>query len=625
MQVFVHAALLAISLLMLHVLPRASWKPLGPQDPVLHILGLLAITIGLPFFLLSSTSPLLQAWYTQGRRGAVPYRFYALSNAGSMLALLSYPVLVEPNFSVTHQAYAWSFAFAAVAILCGALAFSVRSGARLGAADAIAPKPDRETQLLWIALAACGSALLLAITNHISQNIAAVPFLWVIPLSLYLLSFILCFDRHTWYRRGLFLRLLGVALGGMTYALSPSYTGLPWSVLILLYCSGLFLCCMFCHGELARVKPHPAHLTSFYLMCSLGGAIGAAFVALVAPRVFSGYYELHIALGSCAILVLIVLRRDPLGGFYKARLQPVWLVLVGLAVTVVASLFVTAREQSRDTRVMARNFYGELRVFDEVASNVVLVQGSTARPLDEDSRYRKLMNGTIDHGLQFLAPSRGREPTTYYGPSSGVGIALKAAGVRGALRVGVIGLGAGTLAAYGRPGDRYTFYEINPLVVRIANQEFSFLRDSPAAIQVVLGDARLSLEQEPPNGFDVLVVDAFSGDSIPVHLLTREAFGLYFRHLKPDGVLAVHVSNQYLNLRPVVEGGATEFDREAVVLNHGKGDNRSGIYPSSWVLAGERQGFQGQGEIEKAGTIHPIGHNEQLWTDDYSSLFRVLK
>ena len=322
----IHVALLAVSFLALPILPKSYFKPAGPDAPTWHILVLLAVTEGLPYLALSSTSPLLQAWYTRARAGATPYRFYALSNAGSMLALLSYPVLVEPMFATTHQAAGWSFAYVAVALLCGALALSPRNEdatAVIGPAPAEASaRPSWETQALWVALAACASALLLAVTNHISQNIASVPFLWVIPLSLYLFSFILCFDSTIWYRRDFFLRMLGIALGGMAYALDPSFAILPMKVLIPVYCAGLWICCMFCHGELARLKPRPSHLTSFYLMISLGGAIGAVFVAFIAPNVFSGYYELQCAIGLCAILVLVVQYRDPSGVFDKKRWQP---------------------------------------------------------------------------------------------------------------------------------------------------------------------------------------------------------------------------------------------------------------------------------------------------------------
>ena len=623
----IHAVLLAASLLTLPILPRQSWRPAGPDHPAWHILALLTLTIGLPFFLLSATSPLLQAWYGRRRANYGVYRFYALSNAGSMLALLSYPVLIEPFLTSSHQAKVWSAGYACVVILCAALALAPKSesAAAEKISDGDGKAPNWRVMTLWAALAACGSALLLAVTNHITQNIAAVPLLWVIPLSLYLLSFILCFEGRAWYHRGIFLRLLGLALAAMTFALSPSAEWLSLRMMIALYCAALFVCCMFCHGELARLKPAPARLTSFYLMAALGGAVGAAFVALLAPAIFSGYYELHVSMAACAILVLIVNYRDSESRFYRGRWQPSWLVLVGLVAVLLVSLIVTAKNHSAQTRLIARNFYGELRIYDEVAANVVVFRPGQSSPSGEDMRYRKLMNGTIDHGLQFLAPDKRREPTSYFGVKSGVGIALEAAEAqRSDLRVGVIGLGAGTLAAYGRAGDSYTFYEINSLVVKVANEEFSFLKDSPAKINVALGDARLSLEREPPQNFDFLAVDAFSGDSIPVHLLTREAFELFFRHLRPDGVLAVHISNKYLNLRPVVEGAAVQLGKEAVLVHHEFALGQ-GIYPSTWILIGSRNGFLGRKEIESAGTILKGSREDIVWTDDYSSIMSILR
>jgi SAM-dependent methyltransferase len=637
----VHAALLLASLLALRIVPREGWKPTGPGHPALRILLLLCATVGLPFFLLSTTSPLLQAWYARMGSEARPYRFYALSNAGSMLALVSYPILIEPWISTSHQVFAWCACYAAAALLCAGIALRVRANdpsgdARASGLPASTVKPASKPalaqarlamrlRLLWLALAACSSMLLLAVTNHITQNIASVPFLWILPLSLYLLSFILCFDARGWYRRGLFLRLLGIAIGGMAYALAPSFAGLPWKVMIALFCAGFFVCCMFCHGELERLKPAPEHLTAFYLMVALGGAIGAAFVALVAPQIFSGYYELHVGLGMCALLVLAVHFRDPDSRFYGQRWNAAWLVLVGLVLAILVSLFVTAREQASGTRLMTRNFYGVLRVIDARLPNVPLPHADDVQAGNQDPRFRKLMNGTIDHGLQFLNPARRREPTTYYGLNSGIGVALRAAGKERALRVGAIGLGIGTVATYGRAGDSYAFYEINPLVVKVAQRQFMFLRDSPAKIDMILGDARLSLEREEPQNFDVLIVDAFSGDSIPVHLLTREAFQLYFRQLRPDGVLAVHVSNQYLNLEPVVAAAASRLGKEAVIINHEIGASQ-GVYPSRWILVGSWQGFLGRSEIERAGEILPANlPAADLWTDDYSSLWRVLK
>jgi len=624
-QAWLHVTLIAGSLLSLPILPKALWRPQTPYHPALQILVLLAATAGLPYFLLASTSPLLQAWYARNRPGAVPYRFYALSNIGSMLALVGYPIVVEPYVATSRQGVGWSWAYAAVAALCALVAFTPRTDQVISAAHDLppAPAPGWEVQGLWISLAACGSALLLAITHHITQNIAAVPLLWIIPLAFYLLSFILCFEGGTWYRRDFFLKLLGVALGSAAYALGPSFTGLPLKVSIPLFCCSLFIGCMFCHGELARLKPHPQYLTTFYLMVSLGGVLGATFVAVLAPLLYSGDYELQIVLGCCALLVLLVLHRDPTSTFYQARWQLPWLLVVAFAFAVIIRLGITAREESKDVRVMARNFYGVLRVVDQVAPNVVLVKAGPALPPPGDLRLSKLMNGTIDHGLQFLSPALRDRPTTYYGPDSGIGIALRAAGTATPLKVGVIGLGVGTIAAYGRPGDHYQFYEINPLVVRLANQEFTYLQDSPAKIETVLGDGRLSLQQEEPQGFNVLVVDAFSGDSIPVHLLTREAMALYFRHLTPDGVLALHVSNQYLNLSPVIAATAVGLGKEAVVVEN-KDDNARGIYRATWVLVGDRAGYHGQAEIRKAGTALSNPKHQAQWTDDFSSIFEVL-
>ena len=623
MQGRVHAALLIASLILLPVGAKGLGTAPAASHPAGQILGLLAIGAGLPYLLLSATSPLLQAWWAQSE-GSAPYRFYALSNVGSMLALLSYPVLIEPWLGLSHQALVWSWAYAAVAVGCAALGVFPARLDLAGREEEDAPAPTWQMQALWIALAACGSALLLGFTHQITQNIAAVPLLWVIPLALYLLTFILCFEGRNWYRRGIFLRLLGIALGSMAYGLSPGFNGLPLSVILPLFCGSLCVCCMFCHGELARLKPHPRYLTTFYLMIALGGALGAFFVAIVAPALFAGNYELRVALAGCVVLVLVVNHRDPASPFYRAQWQPAWLVMVGLAVTLIASLALTARQEMKGVRLMARNFYGVLRVVEQTAPSVVVdMPGGPPIP-EDDLRFEKLMNGAIDHGLEFTAPARRDYPTSYYGPLSGVGVTLKAAGAEGPLTVGVIGLGVGTLAAYGRAGDRYRFYEINPLVIRLANQEFGFLRDSKAKVDVIPGDGRLSLEREPPGTFDVLVVDAFSSDSIPVHLLTREAFALYFSRLKPRGVLAVHISNQYLNLAPVVRSAAVAWGKEGVAIKN-DADSARGVYRSTWLLVGDAQGFSGQTAIEAAGRLLGDTGRQVCWTDDYSALFKVLR
>jgi SAM-dependent methyltransferase len=621
----VHLTALAASLLVLPILPRDFWKPSGPEHPAGHILLLLTATIGLPYLVLCSTSPLLQAWYAQGRgTERQPYRLFALSNAGSMLALLGYPALVEPLSLRRHQAVGWSVAYAGVCLLCAVVALRAPCKAVINTHTAPVPEPGWTVQLLWVALAACASALLLAVTNHLTQNLAAIPFLWLLPLTLYLLSFILCFEGSRWYRRGLFVRLLAVALGAMTYALSPDFDNIGLKVLIPLYAAGLFVCCMFCHGELAQLKPHPARLTSFYLMISLGGAIGGLFVAFLAPQIFPGYFELPIALAACGVLALVVLRRTPGTVFYKAGWHPGWLLVVALALALVMSLAKTTWDRVAQTRVMVRNFYGCLRVIDYELSPEDLIEAGKEDALGEDWRCRKLMNGTIDHGVQLLALTRRRRPTAYYGVDSGIGRTLRALRAQGPLRVGIVGLGTGTIAAFARLGDYYTFYEINPLDIQLANAEFTFVRDSPARVDIVPGDARLSLEREPPQQFDVLALDAFSSDAIPIHLLTREAMALYFRQLKPGGVLAANISNKYLDLKPVFAGATEWLGKRAVVIDT-QSEKENAVYRAVWVLVSSRPDFFDVAEIRQLA--RPIEKLPGLkpWTDDYSNLLAVLK
>jgi hypothetical protein len=611
----IHIALLAVSLAALPAFQHFAWITRFESGPEARLLLMLASSVGIPYLLLSATSPLLQAWYARSNTAAAPYRLYALSNAGSLLALLSYPAVVEPFVSSTRQEIVWSAAYALFAGLCTLTAFNSKDLSK-PIESMLKSAPNRSERALWLALAACGSALLLAITNHISQNIAPVPLLWIVPLTLYLLTFILCFEGHGWYRRKFFLRLLAVALGSMSYALSTDFSNLPLRVQVPLFCGGLFVCCMVCHGELARLKPSPENLTNYYLMVSLGGALGALFVALLAPHLFSGFYELPITLGFCTILALLILYRDPESPLHGGIWSLPSLGIMALSLTILVGLFLDLRGQAAGTRTMVRNFYGVLRVRDQ---QIEINDDNSDQP-PRVIPYRRLINGTITHGWQFLSPALRDQPTTYYSRVSGAGIGLAAAGISGPLRVGAIGLGAGTIAAYGRPGDRFTFYEINPLVVRVANQEFTFLRDSAAQVNTVLGDARLSLQSDDPQAYDLLVVDAFSGDAIPIHLLTREAFALYFRHLKPDGLLLVHVSNKHLNLPPVVQAGALALGKDALLIDNGP-DKENGISSATWIVVGRGGVFDQLRSVGKPlrGT-RPIS-----WTDDYSSLLPILK
>jgi spermidine synthase len=604
-----HIAFLTLSLLLLPILPSSFWKSGDTANPALQIFGLLAATVGLPFVLLSATSPLLQAWYSQSRRGERPYRFYALSNAGSLLALLSYPALVEPHSTTRHQAIAWSYAYGLFVAACAWIAFRKRGALPAPQFSQIPQSPPWKRLLLWAALAADASALLLAVTNHISQDVAAVPLLWVVPLSLYLLSLIICFDSTHWYQRPFFLRFLAVALAGMAYALAPDFANAGPSLQIPLFCIGLFICCMVCHGELARIKPEPRHLTIFYLMIAAGGAFGGVFAGVIAPLIFHGFYELPIALAGCATITLICVTPPKIIATPPRRIS--FFGFATIASFVLAFLPYLTTPAIKTSRTM-RNFYGVVRV-QEVAA-------SANQPARRD-----LINGTIVHGIEILESERTNEPTTYYGAESGAAIALSEAHQRGSIHVGIIGLGAGTLAAYGQPGDRFTFFEINPLVLQVASSQFDFLRDSKAHIDMIPGDARISLEHLPSQDFDVLMADAFSGDAIPVHLLTRESFELYFRHLKPDGLLAIHISNKFLDLKPVVEAAAQSLGVESKAITN-DADQKNYVYTATWVLL-YRQGSPFDQHDGNDALPHWSRSNVVVrpWTDDYSSLLKVLR
>jgi SAM-dependent methyltransferase len=615
MQIVIHAGLLLVSgfLVLRTIYPPASMKPLPGADPTVGILALLAATVGLPYFLLSTTGPLLQAWYARQHHSKMPYRLYALSNAGSMFALLSYPWPVERYLTLHQQSLTWSVAYGAFMMLCGFTA--LRSGAEAAVAveaQAPAAKPAARQYALWLLLPACASLLLLAVTNHISQNVAAIPLLWVLPLALYLLSFILCFEGSGWYRRNPYLQLLAVALGGMAYGLTVDTTGnMPIWWMLLLFGLGLFTCCMVLHGELVRLKPHPQYLTHFYLTISAGGALGGVFVALIAPRIFRSFYEMPLGLVLCAMLVLFALMLDAEAAPWFKGWRSI-LPWAGTAATVAMAVYlgIQIREQAQDARVMVRNFYGALRVHD-------------SGPATDMMAVRTLTHGTINHGEEYLNIAKRRLPTTYYGPNTGVGIAIREKQKQGSIRVGVIGLGTGTIAAYGRLGDYYRYYEINPLVPPITKGQFYFVPMCAAKLEIAMGDARLTLEKEAPENFDVLAVDAFSSDAIPVHLLTKEAMQLYFRHLKADGILAVHVSNRYLDLQPVVAGEAQVLGKLARVVDTDDDDTQD-IFGATWVLVtSPATGFD---DVENKNSAEIQSKRKvRLWTDDYSNLFQILK
>ncbi len=617
-QAMLHVALIAASLALLPILPSPGWKPSEAGDPTGRILLLLTTTIGLPYVILSATSPLLQAWYVASKPGAVPYRLFALSNLGSLLALFSFPLLIEPLAATRTQAYGWSAIYVVFIVFCATLAWNaIRSVAVDVPGVALEPAldplaPGWRVQMLWIALAACGSALLLAITTHLSSDVAPIPLLWVVTLGIYLVSFIICFERENAYHRAIFLPLLVPALGAAAFALYYKYGGLSIKRSIPIFSFALFICCMACHGELARLKPDPKHLTSFYLMVALGGTLGGLFVAVGAPRLFHTYAELPIALVACPALVTVVLWISLGHGSRGFLLPGARVAMIAITLSLAAYLGYQKHRNDQFYQLSVRNYYGVLRVYEPV-------------PKVHQTRVRELLHGIINHGTQLTNPADRRTPTSYYGPKSGVSRAIRFFEQHAPVRVGVIGLGAGVTAAFGRRGDFFRFYEINPLDLSIANTWFTFLKDCPADHQVLLGDARLTLERQVSQQFDVLTVDAFNGDAIPVHLLTREAFQLYFRHLKPGGILAVHVSNRYLDLVPIVARNALDLGKTAIEVFDDEKD-KDYLTANDWILVSAGTELLTDARFRDSA-IQPAKSRPGLrpWTDDYSNLSQILK
>ncbi|MBV1882731.1 MAG: fused MFS/spermidine synthase [Pseudomonadales bacterium] len=656
-QASIHVCLIVVACTLLPITPDPMWKPQGEFSPTWHILSLLATHVGLPYFLLSATSPLVQVWYGQIYESRSPYRLYALSNLGSMLALLSYPFIVEPSLDTITQGHYWSVAFVIFSALVAYLTILI-----LKSSHALStPKPQRDKnhvfsttiqstpiqsttsspelrrhnlgrQFLWFILPACASVTLLAITNHLSQDVAVIPFLWIFTLSLYLLSFILCFDHPRWYNRNVFASativlsvFLGISSLEESLLFKPSFyyymPNLAWDIRLEvgIYTSLLFLICMLCHGELTRQKPSTSRLSYFYLLMSAGSAAGAAWVCLICPIIFSSYVELKIGIASSVIIATTVLVQQAYKILPPSSTSIRSVTVVGLImITALGTSMIAKRDLIKKTESIAktRNFYGVLSVHD-------LSKGSP-------HHYRRaLYHGRILHGMQVKVPGREQTPTQYYANNSGIGITMQHYSAVGSTtlaprRVGVIGLGTGSLAVYGRSQDTFRFYEINPQMVTFSKKYFSFLQSTPAEIEIVLGDGRLSLESEPPQKFDILVLDAFSGDSVPIHLLTVEAFELYLTHLREGGVIAVHVSNRHLDLSPVVAGLSKRSKLSAIEVYLPDTGKRLDT-TSTWMLVTRNEGFLNHKAVVAASLsgrkrfeVMPV------WSDKYSSLFDVL-
>ncbi len=616
-QGIIHLVLLAAALALLPITPNDSWKPRGDENPTLQILALLTGSIGLPYFVLSATGPLMQQWFSRAHPGKSPYRLYALSNVGSLLALVSYPFYFETHFTRKTQATFWGcglIAYGLFCVWCAMKLWRVKPGENTspGAASAdVTPSPTFAQKVLWLLLPACASVLLLATTNKLCQDVAVIPFLWVLPLALYLLSFIICFDNRRWYLRSVFALALIAATVGIYWALTKG-TDASIKKQVLVWSGALFVCCMLCHGELYRLRPDPRYLTGFYLLIAAGGAIGGAFVAIASPLLFTDYYELHWGLALCWALLAFVCWRDAfaIGAAYW-RFIVAGLLSLGTAGAAVA-LAKTCKSEA-DIVHRSRNFYGVLTVYEHDKD-------------DPDEHHFLLLHGRITHGLQFADPPKSRWPTTYYSDDSGISLAMRAlpAGNR---RLGVVGLGTGTTAAFGQRGDYLRIYEINPAIKRLASSPFTYLTRCTGTVDVVMGDARLSMEREPSQQFDLLALDAFSSDAIPVHLLTKEAFALYDQHMKTNGVIVVHISNHYLNLEPVVVNIAREFNYQLAIIDAGEDDEDAWwIYASTWILLSRNEELINRASIQQAKI--PVSSKSPkipLWTDDFASLFQILQ
>jgi len=616
-QVITHLSLLALAVLLLPITPGDQWKPADGSHAAGHILLLLLACLGLPYLVLAATGPLLQAWFSKANPGVSPYRLYALSNIGSLLALLAYPFVLEPQLARQTQAAWWSLGlviYAGLAAWCGVKVWRSSGDESVKSAiEDVEPTTPLLHKLLWFALPACGVMLLLAITNKLCQDIAVVPFLWVLPLGLYLLSFIISFDSPRWYHRAFWLPLLAVLLGLVLQNLYQAESHPDITPLATLYLGTMFVACMVCHGEVFRLRPGAKRLTGYYLSISAGGAVGGLFVALVAPFVFPDYFELHLALWLTAALVIIVLRQDPTLPFRQGNARWAWaLPFVALA-ALGYGLADVASTSLRGSLSVTRGFYGVLKVNDNDTGNA-------------DLHHLTLQHGATIHGLQYVDPEKRTFPSSYYTSTSGIGRLLRTHKPGGGRKVGAIGLGCGTLATWGNPGDTFRFYEINDDVARLATSTFTYLKDSKAKTELVMGDARLSMEREPDQQYDVIVLDAFSSDAIPVHLLTLEAFDHYQRHLKPDGVIAVHVSNRYLDLHPVVYRIADKIGFPAITIDdNDTAYEDAGFYGSDWIIMTRNQVLLQQPllrDVTKEAVEFPA--RIMYWTDERSDLLSIL-
>jgi hypothetical protein len=676
-QITVHIGLALAFLAVLPLRIPAGWEPPTQSNPVLWILGMLSVAVGLPFFLLSSSTPMLQRWFSQtGHKQANdPYFLYAASNAGSMVGLLGYPLLLEPNLGLVAQSRLWSYGylfFAALTAVCGALVWRAQPSMVATVPEDESPETAKvlwRSRLLWAALAFAPSSLMLGVTTQLTTDLPAIPLFWVVPLAVYLLSFVLVFASRPLIPRAWMVRRLPLLmLFSLLAYISKVY--LPLVILFPLYLLTLFAVAMVCHGELAHGRPKTSRLTEFYLWISLGGVLGGIFNSLIAPSIFSTVLEfplilifaallrppidqksetpaknakakrndllLPLALGLCSAGAIHALSH---AGFLPNKLLYQLTIIVigiltlwclsfgkrpvrfaaGLTALLVAGSFYTGTYGR--SLLQERNFFGALRVTDS-----------------PDGRFRYLIHSGTLHGFQSLDSARTREPLSYYtrsGPAGNILRVLQAktlkesAGSPRKPRWAVVGLGAGAMACYLQPGESLTFYEIDPAIEQIAlnPKYYTYLSQCAPGVQIVLGDARLKLRDASDGSYDLILLDAFSGDTIPMHLMTRESLALYLRKLAPDGILAFHISNKYLMLAPTFSLLARDAGLVCLTeddTNVTQAESDAGKSPSQWVVMARSRADLGAMAADPRWVNVAVTPGTHVWTDDYSDLLSVI-
>lgn len=655
-QVLLHLTLLAAVFLVLPIGLTGAASQSDAQTPIASLLVLLMMCLGLPFFALSATAPLLQKWFSHtGHADAVdPYFLYSASNVGSMIALVGYPIVIEPSLGLARQSMVWAGGYALLAVLiavCAANAWHQRDAGATPAAPARdTPEPALHwpQRIRWMLLALAPSSLLLGVTQHISTEIAAVPLLWLIPLALYVLTFVNVFARRPPVRHSWMLKLqpMLVLLLALVWILNTYFS------VFILHLAAFFVTAMMCHGELARTRPDASRLTEFYLWLSVGGALGGAINAVAAPLLFSSILEYPLAIGLACMLRPA---QKPAGPVFRwgdialplalalaftllisAGIRPFAHGAMGVVIYLQAIGLVLYLFHVRPIRfglgVMVVLIASPiLHLPDHVLERHRSFFGVHSVLRDQSEKFHVLMHGITIHGAQYIAAGKRLEPTTYFHRDSPLGQLFFVTGAHHHIRrVGVIGLGAGTTACYRKPGQEWTFFEIDPVVVRLAKDTryFSFLGDCAPDAKIVLGDGRLSVKAVPDRYFDLIIIDTFSSDAIPMHMMTREALALYFQKLSDDGIVMFHVSNQYLDLAPVLANLAAGAGLAAKVpgphLSLPPEDPLAQM-ESRWIAISRRAQNLALLESQEGWVATTPRQGARLWTDDFSNVLGALK